>query len=273
VNYRPLIGALALPSTRPGRPRLRLRLPDPQRVAGAVLIGLVVGIMAATLHVHAAAAGSDAYAYWYGVHVWLAGGDPYQIVSSALPWHYPPWLLPAFLPWALLPWDLAWPMWQLTTVVGLLVTGAWAFHRRPVATALVAVALSVPIGIAIDTGNVVLICAFALWAAQLVGGRVGGLLWAVVTAIKWFPLGFWFVLRRDSRASGLLFLAVGIVLSLATWQWTSELVASVGLTGIPHSGSLAALRLDHLAILWAATPWLWRSALPWLQARIPPDAR
>jgi hypothetical protein len=206
---------------------------------------------------HHAHAGSDAYAYWYGVRAWLHGEDPYQISNQALPWHYPPWMLPVFVPWALVPWPIAWWLWQAAALIGMALTTAWAYRSRPMATAVAAVLLSVPIGIALDTGNVILFCAFALWVAQFRGPRVAGLLWAVVAAVKWFPAVFLFLLPPRARAWGLGFAAVAVVLSLLTWQWTVELITSVALTGVPHTDSLASLRLDHLAILWALIPWLW----------------
>jgi len=238
------------------------------RLAGVALIGVVLGVITAVLWMHRGASGSDAYAYWYGVHTWLAGGDPYQVQASALPWHYPPWMLPLLLPWALMPWGLAWPVWRVLTVAPLLLSLRWAFERRPMGTARAAVVLAVPIGVALDTGNVIVLCALALWVAQLSGPRKAGFLWAAVTAIKWFPIGFWLVLSPRARRWGAVFLLAAVGLSLVTWQWTLEEVASITLTGVPHTQSILALRLDHLAIAWAAIPWLWRHGLSWLEDRL-----
>jgi Glycosyltransferase family 87 len=230
-------------------------------------MGVVIGIITAILWMHRSGSGSDAYAYWYGVHVWLDGGDPYRLQVAALPWHYPPWMLPIFLPWALLPWSFAWPVWRVITIVPLMLTAHWAFERRPMATARAATMLAVPIGIALDTGNVILLCALALWIAQFSRPRRAALLWTVVTAIKWFPVVFWFVLSPSARRWALVLGAVALVLALVTWHWTVEQVVSISLTGVPHSDSILALRLDHLAIAWAAIPWLWRRGLSWAQER------
>jgi hypothetical protein len=237
------------------------------RLAAIALIAVVIGVIAAVLWMHRDASGSDAYAYWAGVHVWLAGGDPYQIHAGALPWHYPPWMMPLLLPWALVPWNVAWPVWRILTIVPLLLSLRWAFQRRPMATARAAAVLAVPIGIALDTGNVIVLCALALWVAQFTGPRRAALLWAAVTAIKWFPVVFWLVLSPRAKRSGVVFAAIAVALSLVSWQWTLEEVSSITMTGVPHAQSILALRLDHLVIAWAAIPWLWRQRLPWLDTR------
>ena len=238
-----------------------------RRLAAIALTGVVLGVITAVLWMHRDASGSDAYAYWYGVHVWLAGGDPYQVHAGALPWHYPPWMLPLLLPWALMPWNVAWPVWRILTVVPLLLSLRWAFQRRPMATARVAAVLAVPIGIALDTGNVIVLCALALWVAQFTGPRRGALLWAAVTAVKWFPLAFWLLLSPRARRWGVIFILGAVALSVVTWGWSVEEVASITMTGVPHPESVLALRLDHLAIAWAAIPWLWRYGLSWLEDR------
>ncbi len=88
------------------------------------------------------AAGADARAYWAGVRIWLNGGDPYHPTGPFLPYVYAPWMLPLFAPWALLPWDVAWFVWRGATILLLLWTVHWAYHRRPLTTAIVVVASS-----------------------------------------------------------------------------------------------------------------------------------
>jgi len=237
------------------------------RLAAVILLGLTGGILAMVLVTRGPASGSDALAYWHGARTWLAGGNPYQPTGDWLPWVYAPWLLPAFVPWSLLPWDLAWPIWRTATILLMLVTWRWAYRRRPLATAVALAVLSVPIGIALDTGNVVLLCAVAVWAAQFADSALGGLLWGLATATKWFPLGLWPILPRRAGAWGIVFAAVAVLLSLATWPWTVQQIADVRATGIPHATSLPGLRLDHLSILWAAIPFAWLTGLPWLEAR------
>lgn len=238
-----------------------------RRLAAVVLLGATLGVLIVILILRGSASGSDAAAYWHGVRTWLAGGNPYEPNGEWLPWVYAPWLLPLFTPWALLPWEIAWPLWRIVTIGLMLLTLRWAFERRPMATAVAVALLSVPMGIALDTGNVVLLCAVAVWAAQFSDSIVGGLLWGFATATKWFPLVLWPILPRRARSWGVVFAAIAILLSLATWPWTLQQIADVRATGIPHATSLPGLRLDHLSILWAALPWLWRSGLPWIEAR------
>jgi hypothetical protein len=266
VSGRPTIAAPS-PPPHGEDPQANQPTPRTDRLAAIALIGVVVGITTAVLWMHRDASGSDAYAYWYGVHVWLVGGDPYQIRPGALPWHYPPWMLPILLPWAAMPWNISWPVWRVLTITPLLLSLHWAFERRPMATARVAVLLAVPIGIALDTGNLIVLCALGLWIAQFSGPRRAALLWAAITAIKWFPVVFWLALPPPAKRWGVILALGAVALSLATWQWTLEMVGSVEVTGVPHPESILALRLDHLAIAWAAIPWLWRTGLPWLADR------
>ncbi len=259
-------------SPRAIRLQLALLSRDRRRLGALVLLGLTIAVITVILIARGAASGSDAGAYWHGVRTWLAGGNPYEPDGDWLPWVYAPWLLPVFTPWALLPWEVAWPLWRIATIALMVLTLRWAFNRRPMATAVVMALLSVPIGIALDTGNVVLLCAAAVWAAQFSDSAAGGLLWGFATATKWFPLALWPILPRRARTWGVVFAAVAIILSLATWPWTLQQIEDVRATGIPHATSLPGLRLDHLSILWAALPWLWRTALPWVErrgARIP----
>jgi hypothetical protein len=238
------------------------RLRDPRRLAAIALVGVVGGIAAAVLWVHNDRAGADAYAYWQAVHAWLAGRDPYQPSGPWWPYAYPPWLLPAFLPWAVLPWSIAWPLWRATNVVLLALTFRWAYRRRQLATAIAVLLLAIPLGLVIDSGNVTLVCAYALWAAQLSGPRLAGFLWALATAVKWFPAAFWLILPGRARRWGLAFAAVAVLLSVLTWAGTVEQIRVVLAAGVPRATSIMTTRVDHLAILWAAIPWLWRRGLP-----------
>jgi hypothetical protein len=237
---------------------------DRLRLVAITLLAFTIGILVSALVERGTASGSDALAYWHGVRTWLAGGNPYQPRGDWLPWVYAPWLLPLFTPWALLPWAVAWPTWRTATVVLLLLTLRWAYGRRPLATALLVGVLALPVGIALDTGNVVLLCAGAVWLAQFTDSPAGGLLWSLAAATKWFPIVFWPALPPRARRWGIVFAAAAIALSLLTWPWTIQQIADVRATGIPHDTSLPGLRLDHLSIIWGAVPWLWLSAIPWL---------
>ena len=54
-----------------------------------------------------------------------------------------------------------------------------------------------------------------LWAAQFTGPRLGGLLWALATWMKWVPVVFWPILPGRAKHWGLFWLAVSVGLSVA----------------------------------------------------------
>ena len=148
------------------------------------------------------AGGADARAYWAGVRIWLNGGDPYHPTGPFLPYVYAPWMLPLFAPWAVLPWDVAWFVWRGGTILLLLWTIHWAYRRRPLTTAVIFAVLAFPFGANLDTGNINLQLTLMLWAAQFTGPRLGGLLWALATWMKWVPVVFWPILPRPREAVG-----------------------------------------------------------------------
>jgi hypothetical protein len=215
-----------------------------------VLLGLAAGIGFATLYARGDLAGADARAYWAAVRVWLAGGNPYAPADPFLPYVYAPWLLPLFAPWALLPWDVAWFIWRVTNVALLAWSISWAYRRRPLATAIAVVALTPAILVNLDTGNVNIILVLMIWAAQFVGPRLSGLLWALATAIKWGPAIFLPLLAPRARAWGLACLAVAGVFTLLTLDAT--LVQIQVLLAHPRPP-----RLDFLIFLWCLVPLVW----------------
>ncbi len=242
------------------------RLRDRRRVLAILLIALLGGIMAAGLIARGEAAGADARAYWAAVRIWLNGGDPYHPTGPFMPYVYAPWMLPLFTPWALLPWDVAWFAWRGATILVLAWTVHWAYRRRPLATAIMLVVLCFPLAANLDTGNINLPLVFLLWAAQATGPRLSGLLWALTTWTKWAPAPFWLILAPRGRAWGLAWLALGILLTLATLPET--LVQIQTLFAFPRP-----LRVDYLIFLWAAVPWLWGHPDPlwWLRPSRWPD--
>jgi hypothetical protein len=226
----------------------------------AILI-VVFGTVAALLLARGEQAGVDARAYWAGVRIWLSGGDPYHPTGPFLPYVYAPWMLPLFAPWALLPWDVAWVVWRGGTVLLLLWTIDWAYRRRPLETALVVLVLAFPFAANLDTGNINLLLALAVWGAQFTGPRVGGLLWGLATWMKWAPAALVFVLPPRTRLWGLVWLGLSALLSLATLPLTIiQLQALFGFGARP-------IRLDYLVLLWPLVPWLWRREQPfaWLR--------
>ncbi len=225
------------------------------------LLIITFGCLAAGLVARGEPAGADARAYWAAVRVWLGGGDPYRPTGPFLPYVYAPWMLPLFAPWALMPWDVAWYVWRGGTILVLLWTIHWAYSRRPLQTAILVALLGFPFGANLDTGNINLLLTLLLWGAQFSGPRLAGVLWAFAAWMKWVPVVFLVVLRPRARLWGLLFLAISVLLSLATLPGTiAQLQALVGFGRRP-------IRLDYIVFLWALVPLLWRRPDPfgWLR--------
>ncbi len=242
----------------------RQRLHDRHRIAAIVILAVVFAVIAAGLLARGEQAGSDARAYWGAVRIWLNGGDPYHPSGPFLPYVYAPWMLPGFAPWAVLPWEVAWFVWRGGVVVAWLATISWAYHRRPLATAIAVLVLAFPIAANLDTGNITLVLALCLWAAQFSEPRVAGAIWAIATWMKWIPAPFWLLLAPRARKWGLIWLAVAGILSLLTLPLTIiQMQALFGFGPRPP-------RLDYLVLLWASVPWLWRH--PAALARFDPRA-
>ncbi len=243
------------------------RLHEPRRLLAIALLALTGGIMAAFLIARGDLAGADARAYWAGVRVWLAGGDPFRPSGVFLPYVYAPWLLPLFLPWAMLPWNVAWVVWRGANVLLFMWSVEWAYRRRPLSTAVAIVLLSPPLIATLDTGNVTLLLTLAVWLAQFTGPRVGGALWALAASMKWFPAVLFVFLPPRARTWGLVVAALAVLLMLATWPATITQIDTA--LNFPHP-----LRIDYLLVLWAAVPWLWRHADPlwWANRREFPGA-
>jgi len=220
-----------------------------------LLLGLTGGLVLAFLFARGELAGSDARAYWVAVRMWLGGGDPYAATDPFLPYAYAPWTLYFFLPWALLPWSVAWFLWRTASIVLFCWSAAWAYERRPLATALLVAALAVPLAANFDTGNVAVLLVLGIFAAQFVGPRLGGFLWALGAAMKWLPALLLVFLPPRARLWGFAFLVVAGLLTLATWPQTLQQLQIALFFPRP-------VRIDYLLLLWAAVPWLWRRPRP-----------
>jgi hypothetical protein len=232
------------------------RVRDPRRVAAIVLLSLTFALILSGMIARGEAGGADARAYWAGVRIWVNGGDPYHPTGPFLPYVYAPWMLPLFTPWAALPWDVAWFAWRVGTILLLLWTIDWAYRRRPLTTALTVALLGFPFGANLDTGNINLQLTLMLWAAQFTGPRVGGVLWALATWMKWIPAVHWLVLAPRTRLWGLIWLAVSIGLSLVTLPLTIiQMQTLFGFGARP-------IRLDYVVYLWAFVPWFYRAQDP-----------
>jgi hypothetical protein len=192
--------------------------------------------------------GDDARAYWGGVRLWLAAATR-SITSPYLPYVY--WSGPApFAPWAALPWETAWFVYRVFNVILLGWSVAWAYRQHPLATALLFLLITPALAATLDTGNVTFLCAMGIWAAHFVGPRLGGFLWALAAALKWFPALLFLILPPRTRLWGIGWAALFGILTLATWP---QAVRQLDLViGFPRP-----LRIDYLLLVWAAVPWIW----------------
>lgn len=232
------------------------RIRDPRRLTAIAILIVVLAFTAAGIIARGESAGSDARAYWAAVRIWIEGGDPYHPTGPFLPYVYAPWMLPLFAPWALLPWEVAWFAWRGGTILLLLWSVRWAYARRPLPTAILVGLLIVPFAANLDTGNITVLLALMVFAAQFTGPRLGGLLWGLATWMKWIPAPLWLVLPPRTRAWGLGFLVVSAALSLATLPLTIiQLQVLFGFGERP-------VRVDYLVMVWAAVPWWWRRRDP-----------
>ena len=249
------------PARRAGviRRALRLeanRIREPRRLVAITILVVSFGVTLAGMLARGEAAGADAQAYWAAVRIWLEGGDPYHPLGPFLPYVYAPWMLPLFIPWALLPWEVAWFVWRGATILLLLWSIRWAYARRPLATAILVGLLSFPMAANLDTGNINLLLALALFGAHFTGPRVGGFIWGLATWMKWVPAPLWLVLPPKARAWGLVFLAFSGLLSLLMLPLTIvQLQVLFGFGERP-------IRADYLVFIWAAVPWWWRLRHP-----------
>jgi hypothetical protein len=245
------------------------RLRQPRILVAAILIGLTAGIVLAFLVRRGELAGSDAFAYWTAFQRWLAGSDIYLVTPSlnlppsegALPYAYAPWTVPLFAPWAVLPWDVAWFLWRAAEVILFGLSAAWAYARRPLATALLLALVGPALAANLDTGNIGVFVVLAVWATWWAGPRLAGSLWALATALKWVPLVLIVAIPRRARGPGLLLLALAGILTLATWPLTLRQLDIVFSYPRP-------LRIDYMLFAWALVPWLWSQPWPpwWLYA-------
>lgn len=193
--------------------------------------------------------GADARAYWGGVRLWLGGGDPLDPPPPYLPYVYWPWSLPIFVPWAALPWETAWFIYRVINVLLFAWSAGWAYRQRPLPTAVLVLLVTPALAATLDTGNITFLCAMGIWAAYFVSPRIGGLLWALSAALKWFPALLFLVLPPRTRLWGIAWAGLFGVLTLAVWPSASRQLDLV--INFPRP-----LRIDYVLLIWAAVPWL-----------------
>jgi hypothetical protein len=235
---------------------------EPRRILAVLLLAVAGGFILAFLWERGQLAGSDAFAYWTAVHRWLSGQDIYQVIpgldlapsEGALPFAYSPWSLYLFLPWAALPWGVAWFVWRAANVLLFAWSVAWAYERRPLATALLVIVLGPALAANLDTGNVNVLIVLGVWFGWFASARLGGVAWAVGTALKFLPAPLLLFVPRAGWRYGVAALAVLAVLTLATWPQIDRQLDIV--LNYPRP-----VRVDYMLLAWAAVPWLW--ARPW----------
>jgi hypothetical protein len=90
---------------------------------------------------------------------------------------------------------------------------------------------------------------------------MAGAIWGLTTWMKWAPAITFIVLAPRARLWGLGWLAVSVLISLATLPLTIAQLEALFAYDRP------LLRLDYLVLLWAFVPWLWRREEPfaWLR--------
>jgi thiamine transporter ThiT len=86
------------------------------------------------------------------------------------------------------------------------------------------------------------------------GARLGGVAWAIGTALKFVPAPLLLFVPRQGWRYGLTALAVLGVLTLATWPQVMRQLDIV--LNYPRP-----LRIDYMLLAWAAVPWLWQRHL------------
>ena len=225
-------------------------LRDRKRVAAIIIIALCGAAIATWILARGDLVGADARAYWGGVRLWLGGGDPLDPPPPYLPYVYWSWSLPLFLPWAALPWETAWFVYRVINVALFVWSAAWAYQRRPLSTAIAVLIVTPALAATLDTGNITFMCAMGIWAAHFVSPRLGGLMWALAAALKWFPAVLFLILKPRTRLWGLVWAALFGVLTLAVWPSAIRQLELV--INFPRP-----LRIDYLLLMWAAVPWLW----------------
>jgi hypothetical protein len=236
--------------------RETVRIREPRRMWAMGLLVVAFALSLAAMLARGETAGADAQAYWAAVRIWLEGGDPYHPTGPFLPYVYAPWMLPIFVPWALLPWEVAWFVWRGGTILLLLWSIRWAYAHRPLPTAILVALLAFPMAANLDTGNINLLLALAIFATHFTGARTGGLLWGLATWMKWVPAPLWLVLPPRARSWGLVFLLMSALLSLLMLPLTIiQLQALFGFGERPF-------RADYLVFAWSAVPWWWRLRHP-----------
>ncbi len=234
-------------------------LRDPLRLAAILILVACGAAIAVWLIARGDLVGADARAYWGGVRLWLGGGDPLDPAPPYMPYVYWSWSLPLFTPWAALPWETAWFIYRVFNIIIFVWSAAWAYRQHQMATALLVLVITPALAATLDTGNITLLCAMGIWAAHFVGPRLGGFMWALATALKWFPVALFLILPPRARLWGIAWAGLFGILTLAVWPDVLRQLELV--INFPRP-----LRIDYILLIWAAVPWLW-SHPRWLEWR------
>ena len=225
-------------------------LRDPVRLLAILILVVCGAAIVVWIVARGDLVGAGARAYWGGVRLWLGGGDPLNPPPPYMPYVYWSWSLPLFTPWAALPWETAWFVYRVFNIIIFTWSVWWAYRQHPFATALLVLVITIPLAATLDTGNITLLCAMGIWASHFVGPRLGGFMWALATALKWFPALLFLILPPRARLWGIAWVGLFGILTLAVWPDVLRQIEL--LINFPRP-----MRLDYVLLLWAAVPWLW----------------
>ena len=177
------------------------------------------------------------------------------------PFLYPPVWGVIWRPIAALPFGLA--LWMAVVGIAML---WWAWTARP----WVVVAVSIPFGVLLASGNVAGLILVGMSRVPLAGPRTAGLLVGAMTAVKAFPgvLIVWFLATRRYRAAAW---TVGTAAALTligylydpelSWRYVRDVIPSTQLLGSAPAALLGIPTWSSWAVLGAALAWtIWRKS-------------
>jgi hypothetical protein len=85
------------------------------------------------LYILSVPAASDFEVYWYAIHAWMKGQDPYAQYSPVfrgLVFKYPPWILPFFLPFAWMSLSASKVIWTTAQVAAIFYSVRWLIKKN-----------------------------------------------------------------------------------------------------------------------------------------------
>ncbi len=177
---------------------------------------------------------SDFEVYWYAIHAWVSGQNPYAQYSTVYPglvFKYPPWILPLFLPFAWLSLSASKWIWTTVQIICIFYSMNW-LSRCGISRRLVCFVSLIFwwMWLAhVHFGQImVFLLAFALWAHGTTGkafgnsSRIAGLTFLFTSKVFSMVslLGiFKKILKLPVILTGFVFLALSHILLLLTFPF------------------------------------------------------